>query len=41
MDFNTSPHDTRYLLPKPRIEEETEHEIIDISITTSESLKFW
>lgn len=34
------PHTARYLLSKSKIEEKTEHEIIDTNIITSESLKF-
>lgn len=39
MDSSVLLHDSRCSLLKPWIEEETKHEVIDISIATSESLK--
>lgn len=40
VESSVSSHDTRYSPSEPRIEEETEYEVIDISVATSDPLRF-
>lgn len=40
VDSSTTPNNATYSFSKPRIEEETAHEIVETSVISSESLRF-